>query len=446
MPGSGFTTTLFACGIAAAPAADLPLDLTLSLARPVELAGSGRTRNVLRVGLRGRPTASKALEPSTRARPPINIALVLDRSGSMAGPKIARARHAARMLLERLGPADIVSVITYDDIVRVLLPATRVERSDTFLDALDKLQGGGSTALFAGVSRGIAEVRRFVDPARVDRVVLLSDGQANIGPSAPSELGRLGLAAAKEGISVSTIGLGLGYNEDLMTRLALTSDGNHGFAETSDDLTRLFDAELRDALSVVAESVELHLQLGRGVHVLRSLNRSVELYGDHGVARLVQLSANQEKHFLFELELPPGEGRNPSLVAEVQVRARRTLDGRPVRFTGRAHVIHHRDPAIVKRAQNRSVLVATIEAVAVAASRAALRLRDQGRLEEARTTLRENAAFLLKHANRYGSRRLQKYSMENAANAAALDDESAWTRLRKKMRSRQHKLETQQSY
>lgn len=83
---------------------------------------------------------------------------------------------------------------------------------------------GGGTALYAGVAQGASELREFLDPHRVNRIILLSDGQANKGPSSPSELGNLGAALISEGISVTTIGIGLGYNEDLMTQLAPRSD------------------------------------------------------------------------------------------------------------------------------------------------------------------------------------------------------------------------------
>lgn len=432
--------------------------VTVDLARPLELAGAGATRNVIRIGLRGlRPNEGPP-------RAPVNLALVLDRSGSMVGGRIARARQAARMVVERLGPDDILSLVTYDDDVHTLVPATRVGARGPFLEALEGVKAGGSTALFAGVSRGVAEVRRFLDPARVDRVVLLSDGQANLGPSQPSELGRLGAAAAKEGISITTIGLGLGYNEDLMARLAIESDGNHGFAESAEDLARFFDAELRDTLSVVAEQVEVHVALGAGVQVVRSLGRPMEVYPRRAVGRLVQLNADREKHFLVEVEVERGpagtQGIEPKAcppptcgadgagraIAVVEVRARRIADGRPILARADARLRYVRDAHAVQAAENDAVMVSAAEAVAVEQNRAALDLRDQGRLAEARKTLEANAAFLEEKAARYDSARLLDYSKENAADAERLHDEQDWKRLRKKMRSKQHKLETQQAY
>lgn len=417
-----------------------PFELTVELARPIEVTAAGPKRNVLRIGLRGHSPNQGPV------RAPVNLALVLDRSGSMEGDKLVRARQAARMVVERLEEKDILSIAAYDEDVEVLVPATRVADRDVFLEALENLAAGGSTALFAGVSRGISEVRRFMDPARVDRVVLVSDGQANIGPSAPSELGRLGAAAAKEGISVTTIGLGLGYNEDLMARLAQASDGNHGFAESSAELVKLFDAELQDALAVVAKSVDIRVVPGRGVRVLRALNRPAEIYPKHTSAQLVQLHAGREKFILLELEVDPGGNGETRQIAEVSVRGRRVADAQTVALSDRALLRFVDNPADAENAENRSVMVSTVEAAAVAANRAALSLRDQGRIREAQQALRQNADFLETNAARYGSERLKAYSKKNLVDSKKVGLEKEWKRTRKSMRRDQHRIETQQSY
>src|SRR5207244_2362433 len=110
--------------------------------------------------------------------------------------------------LDRLTQDDVVSIIAYDGAVQVLVSATKLSDRDLVRARIRAIAPGGATALFAGVSRGIEEVRKFKAPGRVNRVILLSDGQANVGPSSPNELGRLGAACAKESISVTTIGLG----------------------------------------------------------------------------------------------------------------------------------------------------------------------------------------------------------------------------------------------
>jgi Mg-chelatase subunit ChlD len=182
-------------------------------------------------------------------RPPVNVAVVLDRSGSMAGEKLNQAKQAAILATQRLGKNDIISVVAYGSDVEVVLPATRMTDRETIEGKIQAITSDGNTALFAGVSKGADEVRKFMKKDSVNRVILLSDGLANVGPQSPTELGALGASLGKEGISVTTIGLGLGYNEDLMTRLAGYSDGNHAVD------TKYFNlaSQQRDQLRGVAE-------------------------------------------------------------------------------------------------------------------------------------------------------------------------------------------------
>ena len=174
--------------VAGAPAQAREVRLDVALGTPVVEAGKSQ-RAFLRVAL----TGFEIDRPSER--PPVNAAIVLDKSGSMSGEKIQRAREAAIMALDSLSEGDYVSVVTYDGTVRVVVPATEVSRRYWIADAIRTINAGGSTALFAGVSKGAGEVRKYLARQRVNRVILLSDGLANVGPSTPGELGRLGTDA-----------------------------------------------------------------------------------------------------------------------------------------------------------------------------------------------------------------------------------------------------------
>ena len=109
--------------------------------------------------------------------------------------------------------------------------------------------------MFAGISKGAAEVRKFLDKDRVNRVILFSDGKPILVSSSSKALGRSRISLIKEGISVTTLGLGEGYNEDLMNQLARRSDGNHTFIESPTQLVKIFNAEFGDILSVVAQKL-----------------------------------------------------------------------------------------------------------------------------------------------------------------------------------------------
>src|SRR6056297_1615193 len=171
--------------------------LDVKLVNPTMAADKQET-NYVRIALTGFELASEA------ERPPVNVALVLDHSGSMSGKKLRRAKEAAAAAIDRLRDDDIVSVVMYDSNVTVLVPATKATDRQSIKAAIDSVTAGSSTALFAGVSKGGAEVRKFLDKDQVNRVILLSDGLANVGPDSPQELEGLGRSLMKEGISVST--------------------------------------------------------------------------------------------------------------------------------------------------------------------------------------------------------------------------------------------------
>lgn len=430
---AGATMALFA-----APAAAAPVRLAVDAGKPLMKAGGATAKNYLKVGLIGEA------EPGTE-RVPVNLSLVLDRSGSMRGAKMREAKQAARLVIERLGPEDVISIVAYSSGAQVLVPATKARNKGQLLAAVQSIEPSGSTALFAGVSTGMAEVRKFVDLERVNRVILLSDGQANVGPSSPNELALLGASANKEGISVTTIGLGLGYNEDLMARLARASDGNHAFAESADALAKIFELELGDVMSVVAQEVSVKVRLPDGVRPVQLFNRDGEIHGQEVFVSFNQLYGGQEKYFLLEVDVSPGRAGEARELARVDVSYARMTDGKTMRLAAAQTVRFDADAAKVARSENRAVMVAAVEALAVRANREAVALRDQGKVQQAKKKLFDNAAFLKKNAARYESPRLDSYSTSNVADAENLD-ERQWNRRRKTMRKQQHMLETQQSY
>jgi Ca-activated chloride channel family protein len=362
------------------------------------------------------------------------VAIVLDKSGSMLGEKLRRAKDAAIASIDRLGPEDIVSVIAYDHTVEVLVPATKVSDRAVIRAAIEQLSATGSTALFAGVAKGAAEVRKFLDRQRVNRIILLSDGQANSGPSSPAELGELGASLIKEGISVTTLGLGLDYNEDLMAALARRSDGNNYFIENSNDLATKFAFEFDDVTSVVAQEVTVRINCAPGVRPVRVLGREAEITGQSVTAYLNQVYGEQEKYLLLEVEVPAGADGARRSLADVAV----TYANMATRGTGRINLPavarFSASPAAVEASTNRTVMASAIEQVAVERNLLAINLRDAGRIEEARKVLRENAAFLADNARRYESKALEDYSQSQVATAEKLDEEN-WNATRKQNRS-----------
>jgi Ca-activated chloride channel family protein len=360
--------------------------------------------------------------PRTGARPPVNLALVLDRSGSMSGDKIERAKEAAVAALRRLGPEDLFSLVIYDHEVETLVPAQSARNTEWIEGRIRSITARGNTALFAGVSQGAAEVRRHLEDRRyVHRIILLSDGLANVGPSSPEDLARLGSGLIKENISVTTVGVGTDYNEDLMTRLSQRSDGNAYFVRTSDDLPRIFAAELGDVLSVVARKVILEITFPEGVRPVRIIGRDGRVGKDRVELQLNQLYGGQQKYVLVEVRVPAAEAGMERELAQAQCRYENALTSAVETALARisARFSDRRDE-VVANANKEVQADVGLNLIAVSKNEA-VDLADVGKKRDAVETLRRQSEDLRKLGGAYGNAALIEQSAALEKEALDLD-------------------------
>lgn len=393
---------------------------------------------------------------SDRERPPINVSIVIDRSGSMSGERIRAAKKAARVALDRLSSNDIVSLVSYNHDVQVLHRAARLKDARDDLErAINRLKPSGTTALYHGVEEGGEQVQKFLSDNKVNRVILLSDGLANVGPSKPSDLARLGRRLASDGITVTTIGLGLDYNEDLMQRLAASSDGNHAFVERPSDLAEIFDKEFGDALSVAARDIRIIIECRRGFRPNRILGREADISGNTITLKMNQLQAANERYVVVELDAPKGASAGAQDVADVRVDYFSLESGsrEAVKAPVQARLTNDKQEA--KNSINKSVMSKVTMQIATEENEKAVALRDKGKVKEARKVLESNAAYLKSQQERLGTgagaaaeatvRELKKLEASNRKAAANLDARN-WKKTRKSMRYDQHRSKTQQAY
>lgn len=408
-----------------------------AMGQPVMLAHKKQVA-YLRVGLTGFKL------PTRQERAPVNIAIVIDKSGSMSGDKIAKAKEAAIMAIDRLNCNDIVSVVTYDSNVHVLVPATKATDKEMIFRKIRDINSGGSTALYDGVNKGARELRKFVCENRVSRLILLSDGLANVGPQTPSALGQLGACLIKDGISVTTIGLGLGYNEDLMTQLAYNSDGSHYFAESANELSGVFDSEFGRALSVVAKEIEIKIKCAEDIRPIRLLGRQGRIDGQNVEVFINHLYSEHEKFIMLEVEVPETTQGYNRTIAGITVSYLNLKTYTTDRICKHVEVNFSNSNELIERRTNRDVMADVIELIATERNELALNLRDTGKVEQAREVLLSNEWFLRDNAFRYDSHKLKKYADQQRVDRDNMD-EANWTRGRKVMRERQFHNKSQQS-
>lgn len=410
--------------------------------QPVLEAAAGPQRTTLQIALEG------VAPPRGPDRAPVNMVLVLDRSGSMGGDKIENVRRAALSVVDRLGASDVLSVVAYDTRAEVLLPAMPVRDKETIRRRILALNAGGSTALFAGVSLGLAQARTYQGGGRVTRVMLLSDGQANVGPSSPSELAALGRSAAKEGIPVSTIGLGMGYNEDLMQQLAQASDGNHDFAAEPTDLARIFDRELGEAMDVVASDISIHFTCPTGVRLIRVLDRDAEIRGQELSLRWSQLAGGQRKYVLVEVEVPASRAGSRMNLGAARADLLERSSGSRKRYDGTADIGFSGDRAVARASVDKAAKVSEVRALVNENAKKAVALRDQGfaQAPAARAAFESNAAVLSKAAEELGDNKLREEAEVQKRAAGKVSSDSDWARGRKDEKARQHKTSNQAAW
>lgn len=429
------TAVCVLAAMAGRPVQAATITLTAEVDKPLLLAETTQTA-YLRVGLTGCPLER------LKARTPLNVALVIDRSGSMSGEKIGKAKEAAILALHRLNAEDIVSVVVYDTEAQVLVPATKMTRRDDIIGKIRQIKPGDTTALYAGVETGAQEVEKFQSLDRVNRIVLLSDGLANVGPKSPQALGKLGARLAEKGISVTTIGLGLGYNEDLMSRLAYTSDGGHYFAEEADELAGVFDEEFGRALSVVAQQVHIEIICGEGMRPVRVLGRQGMIDGRTVTLDMNHIYSEHEKYVLIEVEIPGDQAIRPRELACVRLSYRDMNAETPVKSSHAVEVRFCDSQTDSDKSVNKRVMADVVEQLAIERNEQATALRDEGKLEEARQTLKANSVYLRSNADKYASPSLKQYAEENEQAADQLDS-ADWTKERKVMRESQSSRKTQ---
>jgi Ca-activated chloride channel family protein len=429
----GFLTTF----LVSIPAWGKRIDVQVDAGQSYVLAESKQTIPI-KISLTG-----FSLPPHTD-RAPVNVAIVIDKSGSMGGEKIQHARQAAVTALQQLRETDIVSVVTYDDRVEVVVPATKLSDRTEVIRKINTIGSGGSTALFAGVSKGSQELHKFLSREQVNRVVLLSDGIANVGPSSPGELGRLGMSLAQDGISVTTLGLGLGYNEDLMTELANRSDGNHAFVRHPHQLAGIFTREFGDILSVVAQDLEITIHCAEGIRPVRVLGREASIYGQKVVTSLNQLYANQEKYIVLEVEVPAGTAGITKNIASVNVLYSNLSTRLQDSLSRTVGVTYSHSREQVEKNMNRAALESYYDQLANSISEKAVVLRDKGDKPGAQNLLRQESQKLRSNAKKYKIPLLEKRAKQYEQEAKDLDT-TDWNVQRKGMRSDQFNILNQQS-
>lgn len=252
-------------------------------------------------------------------RAPLHLAVVIDRSGSMAGPKLDHTKEAAAFLVRRLAKTDEIALVTYDDSVE-LISSLGTADHDALCDVISQIYPGGSTNLSGGWLKGLEEVRRAKGDG-VRKVLLLTDGLANVGVIDPPSLTKMAENARGDSVGTSTIGFGHGFNEELLTEMAAAGGGNSYFVESPEDAPKVFAEEFEGLTQLVAQNVSVEIRPTEEVKLLGILNQypATEVVGGIQLA-LGDAYGDEMRRVIFELHIPEMAKLGVAKVADIVVR------------------------------------------------------------------------------------------------------------------------------
>ena len=264
-----------------------------------------QTQQLAYVLIEAKPTGAVA-----NVQMPLNFSLVLDHSGSMAGEKLRDLKEAVKLVLDLMQPQDYGSLVIFDDKADVISPSQPVTNKAHLKSLVDGIRDGGGTEMSKGMKLGLAEVQKAIDPMRVSRILLLTDGQT-FGDEDKCQ--QLGADAGRLGVPITALGLGDDWNEELLDAIAEASGGVSDWIDVPHKIEQYFQSALQSMQATVVNNAQLILRLVRGV-TPRQVWRVIPLISqlspialsDRDVqVHLGDLEKEQGQSVLVELLLPP---------------------------------------------------------------------------------------------------------------------------------------------
>lgn len=241
-----------------------------------------------------------------RERTPLNISVVIDRSGSMGEKnKLEYVKKSVDYIIDELGSDDYISVVTYDDYVDVLQRAGIVSDKYELREKISRLQPGGFTNLSEGMFEGYDQVNRQYMRGYVNRVLLLSDGLANRGITDRYKLaGMVKDKNRRDGITISTFGVGNDFNENLMTDIAEYGKGNYYYIKNSSDIPEIFASELKGIRSLVGQGTKMKVRFpSEYLRLSKVFGYPYELNGNEVVIDFKDFFSEQKKSVLIKFDI-----------------------------------------------------------------------------------------------------------------------------------------------
>lgn len=354
-------------------------------------------------------------EPVGKKRAPLNLTVVIDHSGSMSGDKILYAKKAAKYVVDKLSETDFLSIVMYDSQVSVVWPSQAVKDKEKIKKLIDGITDNSGTNLGGGLLEGYVQTKKSFKADYVNRVLLMSDGLANEGITSQDALQKIAKENCQEyKISLSTFGIGLDFNENLMTGIAEHGCGRYYFIDDPEHIPTIFEQELNGLLNLVASDVKLKVKIPKGMNLEKVFGYKYDQKDDVVTVDFRDMFANNTKAVLLKFTVLAGTNTVQEFSASLDYKS---VTG-DQKLDKNLTAINKLAPAENKAAYDKSVCEKVKEQVILFESNdlmeQSLIETDKGNYDRARSLNTQNTNYLNSNAGYVNkSAELQKQKLYN---------------------------------
>ena len=345
-------------------------------------------------------TSSK-YQAAGQERTPLNLSLVIDRSGSMSGDKIIYCKKAAKFVVDQLSPEDYLSIVIYDNEISVLQSSAKVKDKQLFKNKIDEIFDRGGTNLCGGMIKGFEQVADNYKSGFVNRVLLMSDGLANEGITSTEQIQQTAATWQKDkGITISTFGVGTDYNEDLMQGIAESGMGNYYFINDPEKIPSIFSKELNGLLNLVAKNMTLTIELPKEIQLSQVFGYKYDQVGNKVTVNFRDVFSEETKGVMLKLTVPANTMQALNYSCHLQFEDMVNKSGiQQSTISGVINPIY--DTILFNASMSKYVMEKASIFEANYNVEHAQRLFDQGKYDEARTYMWKNNMELKEKINKY---------------------------------------------
>ena len=369
-------------------------------------------------------------------RVPLNLGVVLDRSGSMSGSKIEKAKKAVEFIVGNLTKTDIFSLVIYDDRIDTLIQANQLSEKATALSKIRNITARSMTDLHGGMIEGVKQISVNKNAEYRNVEFLLSDGLANVGITAKEKIALSAKNAHEnEGVVISTFGIGDDFDEDMLVGIADASSGEFYYIKTADDIPKFIEKEFQGLLETIASSIKVKLKLADNVMLKRILGVSLDEQ-QHRTIKLGDLRSGNDRLLILDLQVPSGELDLKKELVTFEIEWIPTQSDKEKIEEESSFTVLYTNNEELLESENQEILdnVAILETALIREK--AIQLADRGNFEEAKNIMRKQQAVLKNRSSLEGaSAELDSLLVDNEAIMKETLDEKRYDKATRKMAS-----------